>query len=66
MSIKLILYCFLLPLTIWSLESLDLNRFFKKGRVSQAQVFYFILSLAIAYLAVNFCYDVFLSSSLLP
>lgn len=65
MSAKLILYCFALPITIWAIESLDLNRFFKKGRVFQAQLLYFIISLGLSYLFVNFCYDVFLSSKIL-
>lgn len=65
MSVKLILYCFVLPITIWAIESFDLNRFFKKGRIFQAQLLYFILSLGLSYLVVNFCYDVFLSSKII-
>lgn len=65
MNIKLILYFIFLPITIWCLESLNIERFFKKGRVLQIQLLYFIISLAITYLVVNFCYDVFLNSHIL-
>ena len=65
MSIKLILYFIFLPLTIWCLEALNIEKIFKKGRILQIQILYFIISLAITYLAVNFCYDVFLNSNIL-
>lgn len=65
MTIKLILYFVFFPLTIWSLESINLEKLFKKDHVLQIQILYFILSMALAYLEVNFCYDVFLNSNLL-
>ena len=65
MTIKLILYFVFFPLTIWCLEAINLEKFFKKDRVIQIQILYFIISMALAYLEVNFCYDVFLNSKLL-
>ncbi len=65
MTIKLILYFLFFPLTIWSLEAINFEKLLKKDRIIQIQILYFILSMALAYLEVNFCYDVFLNSNLL-
>lgn len=65
MSVKIILYFIVLPLIIWSMESLNIERFFKKNRILQIQIFYFLISMAICYLVVNFCYDVFISSKII-
>lgn len=65
MSVKLILYFLILPLTIWAIECLNIERFFKKNRIIQIQVLYFLISMALSYLVVNFCYDVFISSKII-
>lgn len=65
MNIKLMLYFIVLPLTIWGLECINIEKFIKKNRVVQIQILYFLLSMAISYLVVNFCYDVFLNSKLI-
>lgn len=62
MSIKTILYILVVPLTLWSLESLNINSFFKKNRVYQSRMVYLILCLSLSYLVVNFFYDFFLNS----
>lgn len=62
MSVKTVLYIFVVPLVIWSLESFNIDRFFKKSHVWQIRFFYLFLSLALSYLTVNFFYDFFLSS----
>ena len=36
MNIKIILYILIIPLTIWGLESLDINKYFKKNRYYQS------------------------------
>jgi len=59
MNIKTILYVVIVPLTIWALESLNINQFFKKNRYYQARILYLILSLGLSYLVVNFFYDFF-------
>ena len=59
--IKIILYVILFPLTIWSMEGLDLNRFFKQSRITQARIMYLIIAMSISYLVVNFLYDFFLN-----
>ena len=56
---KIIIYIFILPLTIWSFESLDINRIFKKNKELQSKVLYILLSLALSYLVTNLLYDLF-------
>ena len=55
--IKAILYIFTLIMTIWAMDGLDLNRFFKQNRVYQARLIYLMLAMCISYLATNFMYD---------
>jgi len=62
MNIKTILYVISVPFILWALESLDLNKFFKKNRYYQARLVYLLLTLALSYLVVNFFYDFFLNS----
>jgi len=59
--IKAILYIMLLPFTIWAMEGLDLNRFFKQSRIVQARIMYLMLAISISYLVVNFLYDFFIN-----
>lgn len=54
---KVILYITVLPLVVWSLESLRLDLLFKKHRYMQIKVFYVLMSLAFSYLIVNCLYD---------
>lgn len=65
MNVKLLLYFIVLPLCIWALESLNVEKFIKKNKLKQIQLLYFLISIALSYLVVNFCYDVFLSSPML-
>lgn len=62
MSIRTILYFFLVPLTLYALTSLDFNRFLKQGKVIEARLLYLLLCLGISYLAVNFFMDFFYST----
>lgn len=65
MTIKTILYIFVVPLVLWALESINLNQIFKKNRIYQARLVYLIFTLALSYLVVNFFYDFFLYSKVL-
>ena len=58
--IKVILYIIIFPLTIFSMEGLDLNRLFKQSRVTQARIMYLMIAMSISYLVVNFLYDFFI------
>ena len=60
MDAKFLLY--IIPLVIWSIDSININQIFKKNKVMQAQMFYFILTISLSYLLTNFIYDVFLSA----
>lgn len=64
MNVKLLLYFIALPLSIWGLESINLEKIIKRNKLVQVQILYFLLSLALSYLVVNFCYDVFLNSKM--
>ena len=57
MKIKLILYILIVPLTIFALDSININNLFKKNRIFQARLLYLIVSLSLSYLFVNFLYD---------
>lgn len=54
MSYKLIIYFLSVLFTSFGLSAVDLNRFFKQGKVVEANIFAVILILAIAELVSNF------------
>lgn len=62
MNIRFYLYFLIVPLTTWTLLSLNLEKYFKKGHVNQIKVFYILVTFAISYLVVNFLYDFYLVS----
>lgn len=57
MTTKFLLYLFITPFVIYSLDSVNINQIFKKNKVFQARLFYFFLALSIIYLVTNFIYD---------
>ena len=59
--IKAILYILIFPFTIWAMEGLNLNKFFKQSRVIQARIMYLMIAMSITYLVVNFFYDFFIN-----
>lgn len=61
MTVKFILYIFVGVITIWSMESININQIFKKNRIIQARLFYFFLTISIIYLVTNFFYDLFIN-----
>lgn len=65
MSIKLILYCLIIPFSIWIVTSTNLDKIFKKNSIMQIHSFYFVLSLILSYLLVNFFVDIYSTISLL-
>lgn len=62
MSIKYILYLIVTIITIWALDSININAIFKKNKIWQARVFYFFLALSIIYLVTNCLYDLYESA----
>ncbi len=56
---KIVLYLMIVPLVVYSLDSVNINAIFKKGRSNyyQARVMYMFLVMSISYLVVNFIND---------
>lgn len=54
---KFILYLFVLPLVIYTMDSVNFNSIFKKNKVFQARIFYILVMLSLSYLVCNFLYD---------
>lgn len=63
MNVKLILYVVILPLSLYALDSINIENKFKKNKVYQARLLVLFLAMALSYLVVNFLFDVFLNSS---
>lgn len=62
MNVKTILYIFMVPLSIWALDSLNMEGKFKKNRYYQARLLYLMLAISLSYLVVNFFYDFYMYS----
>ncbi len=56
---KIILYVIIIPVVVWSMDSINLNSIFKKGQSNyyQARVFYMLLVIVISFIVVNFIND---------
>lgn len=64
MSVKVILYVIVSIIVIWSLDSININKIFKKNKELQARVFYFLLAISIIQLVTSFIWDFFLASKI--
>ncbi len=64
MAGKFFVYIITSILVIWSLDSININQIFKKNRILQARVFYFLLTISLIYLVTNFIMDLFTSLKL--
>ena len=62
MSVKYFIYFIVTIITIWALDSININAIFKKNKIWQARVFYFLLAMALIYLIANFVYDLYQSA----
>ena len=60
--LKGILYLVMIPISIWALDSVNINSIFKKNKYYQARIFYLMLSIGLSYLVVNFFYDFFVNT----
>lgn len=61
MSVKFFVYLFVAILVIWAMDSVNINSIFKKNKIMQARVFYFLLGISLIYLVANFFMDLFMS-----
>ena len=57
MSVKYFLYIFVTIVVLYAMDSVNINGIFKKNKILQARIFYFLLSLALIYLITNFIWD---------
>ena len=46
MTGKFFLYCAITFLVIWAMDSININGIFKKNRILQARIFYFLLGIS--------------------
>ncbi len=61
MTGKFFLYVVVTILVIWAMDSVNINQIFKKNKVIQARIFYFLLGISLIYLVTNFIMDIFSS-----
>ena len=59
MTGKFFLYVLVTILVIWAMDSVNINQIFKKNKILQARVFYFLLGISLIYLVTNFILDLF-------
>lgn len=57
--VKIILYVIIIPIVVYSFDSVNINGIFKKGQSNyyQARIIYMFLIMGISYLVVNFVND---------
>ena len=57
--IKFILYLLVIPIVVWSMDSVNINGIFKKGQSNyyQARVMYMLIISGMSYLVVSFIND---------
>ena len=57
--VKLILYVIVIPIVVYSFDSVNINGIFKKGQSNyyQARIIYMFFIMGISYLVVNFVND---------
>lgn len=57
--VKFILYLLIIPIIVWSMDSININGMFKTGQSDyyQARVMYMIIVASLSYLVVNFIND---------
>ncbi|MBQ9019572.1 MAG: DUF1146 domain-containing protein [Bacilli bacterium] len=56
---KFFLYLIVTLVVIWAMDSININGIFKKNKIAQARVLYFLLGISLIYLVTNFLMDLF-------
>lgn len=54
---KILVYLIITVVVAVALDSININQIFKKNKVFQARLFYFLLALALTYLISNLIFD---------
>ena len=62
MNGKFFIYIAVTFLVIWAMDSVNINKIFKKNKILQARIFYFLLGTSLIYLVTNFLMDLFTSA----
>ena len=57
MSAKFFLYLFSTIIVIYSIDSININQIFKKNKIMQARIFYFLIALCMIELLTSFLYN---------
>lgn len=65
MNGKFFVYILVTLLVIYAMDSININGIFKKNKVPQARLFYFLLGVSLIYLVTNFIMDLFTSIKML-
>lgn len=65
MNGKFFLYILVGIIVIWSLDSIQINKIFKKNHILQARVFYFLLAIALIELVTSFFYELYIAAKFL-
>ena len=62
---KFFVYIVVTLIVIWAMDSINISGIFKKNKILQARVFYFLLGISMIYLITNFIMDIFTSIKIL-
>lgn len=65
MNLKILLYLFVSIIVIFACDSIDINRFFKKNKIFQARIAYFLIVISLIYIVTNFIFDFFVYSKII-
>ena len=55
--IRFVLYLLVIPLVVYSVDSVNINSIFKKDKIYQARILYILLVFGLSYLITSFLYD---------
>ena len=64
MNAKIFLYLLVSIIVIWSLDAININQIFKKNKIIQAKVIYFLMALSLIQLVTSFIYDIYLATKI--
>lgn len=57
MNAKVLIYFIVMPFSMWTVLSLNIEKIFKKGHINQIRIFYLFLAIIMTYLLTNFIWD---------
>jgi len=59
MSAKFFIYIFSTIVVIYSIDSVNINQIFKKNKINQAKIFYFLIAICMIEILTSFLYNLF-------